>query len=327
MGKRRSVARARGSRVPWKLVGGIAGAAAALGAAALFNRIASERAESDNPPAGDFIDVDGVRLHYLRRGQGSPILLLHGNGATSEDMVASGLVDRLARSHLVIVPDRPGYGHSDRPRGRIWHPRRQAELMLGLIDRLGLENPVVVGHSWGALVSVALALAAPKRVRGLVLLSGYYYPTARLDVPFLSGPAVPVLGDLVAHTVSPLLARAITPAFLKRIFQPLPVDPRFRARFPLDLALRPSQIRASAEETAYMVPAAAALSRRYGELDLPIVIMAGDGDRIADLQRQSVRLHEELPTSALAIVPGAGHMIQYAATEAIARAAESLAEP
>ena len=76
-----------------------------------------------------------------------------------------------------------------------------------------------------------------------------------------------------------------------------------------------------------MVPAAHALSQHYGELDLPIVIMAGDGDRIADLQRQSVRLHEELSTSALAIVPGAGHMIQYAATEAIARAAESLAGP
>ena len=325
MGKTRNVTRATRDRVPWKLVGSLAGVAAALGAAALFNRIASERAESNNPPAGDFLNIDGVRVHYLRRGQGSPILVLHGNGATSEDMVASGLVDRLARDHLVIVPDRPGYGHSDRPRGTIWHPQRQAELILGFIDRLGIENPVVVGHSWGALVAVALALAAPERVRGLVLLSGYYYPTARLDVAVLSGPAIPVIGDALVQTVSPLLARAAMPAMLKRIFQPLPVDPRFMARFPLELSLRPSQIRASAEETAYMVPAAHALSQHYDELELPIVIMAGDGDRIADLERQSVRLHDELPTSALAIVPGAGHMIQYAATEAIARAAESLA--
>ncbi|WP_346767126.1 alpha/beta fold hydrolase [Enterovirga aerilata] len=311
--------------MPWKLVGGVAAAGAALGAASLFNRIAAERAESDNPPAGRFVDLDGLRLHYLDRGAGSPILLLHGNGATSEDMVASGLVERLARNHRVIVPDRPGYGYSDRPRGTLWSPEKQAQVMVQLLDRLGVESPVVVGHSWGALVALALALDAPERARALLLLSGYYYPTARLDVALLSGPAVPALGDLAAHTVAPILARAVLPGLLKRIFQPLPVDSRFRTRFPVAMTLRPRQLRASAEETAYMVPAAYALSRRYRELQLPIVIMAGEGDRIADLQRQSVRLHRELPTSALAIVPGAGHMVHYAATEAVARAADALA--
>jgi pimeloyl-ACP methyl ester carboxylesterase len=134
------------------------------------------------------------------------------------------------------------------------------------------------------------------------------------------------MGDLVAHTVSPIFGRAVLPLLVRRIFQPLPVDPKFRRRFPLEMTLRPSQLRASAEESAAMIPAARRLSRRYRELDLPIVIMAGEGDRIADLERQSVQLHEELPTSALAVVPGAGHMIPYAATEAIARAAESLAQ-
>ena len=325
MARKRKATRTGGGRVPWKLVGGVAAAGAALGAAALFNRVATERAESDNPPGGSFINLDGVRLHYLDRGVGEPILLLHGNGATSEDMVASGLVDRLARSHRVIVPDRPGYGYSDRPPGTIWSPEKQAELVRELLDRLGVENPVVVGHSWGAMVALALALVAPERVRGLLLLSGYYYPTPRLDVALLSGPALPVLGDGMAYTISPLLARAILPGFVKRIFQPLPVDPDFRARYPLAMSLRPGQIRASAEETAYMIPAARRLSQRYGELELPVVIMTGEGDRIADVERQSTRLHKEVPTSALAIVPGAGHMIQYAATEAIAKAAEALA--
>jgi pimeloyl-ACP methyl ester carboxylesterase len=326
-GKQR-VVRARQGRASRKLVGALGAVGAigvALGAAAFGNRIATERAESDNPPTGSFVDLGGVRLHYLDRGLGSPILLLHGNGATTEDFVASGLVDRLARNHRVIVPDRPGYGYSERPGHQHWSPERQADLILALLDRLGVDTPVVLGHSWGTLVALALALAEPERVRGLLLLSGYYFPTVRLDVPLLSGPALPVVGDAMAHTVSPLVARAILPAFLKRIFQPLPVDPRFRARFPVEMCVRPSQIRASAEETAQMIPAARRLSERYGELSLPVVIMAGEGDRIADVERQSSRLHEELPTSALAIVPGAGHMVHYAAMEAIARAAESLA--
>ena len=314
------------SHIPWKVAGGLAGIGAALGAAALFNRVARERAESDNPPTGRFVRIGGLRLHYQDRGAGRPILLVHGNGATAEDFVASGLVDRLARDHRVIVPDRPGYGHSDRPRGTIWSPERQAELMLDLLDQLGIEDPVVVGHSWGAMVASAMAIAAPERLRALLLLSGYYYPTARLDVPLLSGPAMPVLGDLMAYTAAPIMARILLPALLKRIFQPLPVDPRFRARYPIAMALRPEQIRASAEETAYMIPAAARLRRHYGELELPIVIMTGSEDRIADVGRQSERLHAELPASALAVVPGAGHMIHYAATEAIAKAAEALAE-
>ena len=326
MAKRGNVARRGGSRIPWRLAGGLATVGAALGAAALFNRIATERAESDNPPTGRIAMVGGVRLHYLDQGAGSPILLLHGNGATAGDFVASGLVDRLARDHRVIVPDRPGYGHSDRPRGTIWSPERQADLMLELLDQVGVERPVVAGHSWGAMVASAMAIAAPERLRALLLLSGYYFPTARADVPLLSGPAIPMLGDALAYTAAPLVARAILPGLLKRIFQPLPVDPRFRARYPVEMSLRPEQIRASAEETAYMIPAARRLSRHYRELELPVVIMTGEGDRIAHVGRQSERLHAELPTSAIAIVPGAGHMIHYAATEAIAKAAEALAQ-
>ena len=326
METRRWATRAEGRRVPWKLVGGAAAAAAALGAMALFNRAATERAERDHPPSGTFIRVGGVRLHYRDQGTGAPILLLHGNGATGADFVASGLVERLARSHRVIVPDRPGYGYSERPRGRIWSPQAHAELMLALMERLGADSPVVVGHSWGALVAASAALAAPGRIKGLLLLSGYYFPTARLDVPLLSGPAIPALGDAMAYTVAPLLARAVLPALLRRIFQPMPIDARFKGEYPLALSLRPGQIRASAEETAYMIPAAAALSGRYRDIELPVVILAGDGDRIADVERQSGRLHKEIPTSALVIVPGAGHMIEYAATEAIARAAGALAQ-
>lgn len=306
-------------------MGGLAAVGVALGGAALFNSLAARRTERDNPPRGHFATVGGVRLHYLDRGAGRPILLLHGNGASSAELEASGIVARLALSNRVIVPDRPGYGYSDRPRGTLWTPERQAEILGELLATLDVQDAVVVGHSWGTLVAVALALAEPKRVKALLLVSGYYYPSARLDVPFLSGPAVPVVGDLLAQTVAPLVARAILPALLGKMFRPLPVDRRFLARYPLAMSFRPEQIRASAEETAYMIPAAGALSRRYGELELPIVIMAGECDRIVDTRRQSVRLHGELPTSALALVPGVGHMVQYAECEAIARAAEALA--
>src|SRR3979490_239306 len=172
----------------------------ALAISALVNRHLAKNAENDNPPAGQFLEVNGVRLHYVERGSGAPLVLLHGNGSMIQDFESSGLIDLAAKNYRVIVFDRPGFGHSDRPRNVVWTPAAQAELINNALHRLGVSRAIVLGHSWGASVAVALALKHPELVRGLVLASGYYYPTARGDVVALSSPAVPLAGDVIGHT-------------------------------------------------------------------------------------------------------------------------------
>src|SRR5450755_1455970 len=149
----------------------------ALTAIALVNRHLAKKAERDNPAAGRFLDVNGVRLHYVERGSGEPLVLLHGNGSMIEDFESSGLIDLAAKNYRVIVFDRPGFGHSDRPRNVVWTPDAQAELIERALAQIGVSNAVVLGHSWGASVAVALALKFPELVSSLVLASGYYYPT------------------------------------------------------------------------------------------------------------------------------------------------------
>jgi pimeloyl-ACP methyl ester carboxylesterase len=307
-----------GSLFKW----GVAGAAggAAIAATALYNQRQARRAEADNPPAGAFIEVEGVKLHYLERGQGAPIVLLHGNGAMIEDWVASGLLHRLSQTNRVIAFDRPGFGHSERPRSTIWTAEAQARLVAGALTELGIEKPLVVGHSWGALVTLALALDHPELASGIVLLGGYYFPSVRGDVLFASQPAIPGIGDAMRYTVSPLLGRAMSPAVAKKVFSPAPVPDKFE-NFPMDMALRPSQIRAEAAEAALMIPGATMLSPRFGELDLPVTIVAGDGDKMVD-PVQAERLHEALPGSRLLLVEGSGHMVHYTATDEVARAIE-----
>jgi pimeloyl-ACP methyl ester carboxylesterase len=291
------------NRAGWLLAGG------ALVAAALAVRLRTQRSERENPPLGRFIEVDGVRLHYLERGEGPPLVLLHGNGSMLQDFAISGLIEQAARTHRVIAFDRPGYGYSERPRGKVWTPQAQAELLHRALAQLQVERPIVVAHSWACLVAVALALAHPGEVRSLVLMSGYYYPSLRFDVPLLSPPAIPLIGDLMRYTVSPLLGRLAWPAILRRIFGPGPVPVSF-SEFPVWMALRPLPLRAGAAESALMVPAAFSLRSRYRELTMPIVIMAGADDRLIDTHAQSERLHRALPHSELQLVPGAGHMIQ-----------------
>jgi pimeloyl-ACP methyl ester carboxylesterase len=287
---------------------------------AVFNYARARRAERRHPPTGRMLEIDGVRVHVHMAGEGPPLVLLNGNGAMVHDWLASGLFDRLRRSYRVIAIDRPGYGYTGRPRDRVWTPYAQAELVRRTLAHLVIEKPILLGHSWGTIVALALALEHPDAVRGLVLLSGYYFPTARLDVWAFSPPAIPVLGDAMRYTVSPLLVRLLVPRIIRKLFEPMPVPPRFAMRFPLDLALRPRQLKASAEDSAFMVPAAAALRKRYGELRLPVQILTGTADRIVTPERQSGRLHETIRSSELTRLPGLGHMVHYAAQDEIARA-------
>ena len=303
------------------LVGGAT--AALLAGSALFNRANARRAEAETPPPGKFVRVDGVRLHYVDRGAGPAVVLLHGNGMMLQDFEASGVLALTARHHRVIAFDRPGFGYSDRPRMRIWTPQAQAELIAKALEQLDVEGAIVVGHSWGTLVGLAMALDHPEAVSGLVLLSGYYFGTARPDVIPLSVPAIPILGDVVANTVAPLSALAAGPAALKASFAPAPVSDKF-ASFPAAMALRPSQVRAAAADTALMIPGAVALSARYGNLKLPVIIMAGEGDLIVHPGKHAEPLAEVIPEAELRLVPKQGHFFHYAVPEQVLAAVDDV---
>jgi pimeloyl-ACP methyl ester carboxylesterase len=297
----------------------------ALAVSALVNHQLAKKANRENAPLGRFLDVDGVKLHYIERGQGRPLVLLHGNGSMIEDFISSGLVDAAARTRRVIAFDRPGYGHSTRPRTTIWSPDAQADLVGAALAKLSVTGATVLGHSWGCSVAVALARRHPDLVSGLVLASGYYYPTVRGDVVRASMPAVPILGDVLRYTVSPLLSRALWPLAIRRMFGPAPVPAKF-AGFPKEMTFRPSQIRASAAESALMIPSAAA-SAGYADLTMPVAIVAGVEDRLIDIDAQSARLHGDVAQSTFDRVEGVGHMVHQTATEVVLAAIDRIAAP
>jgi pimeloyl-ACP methyl ester carboxylesterase len=290
---------------------------------ALLNRWLAQKAERRNPPLGRFITVDGIRLHYVDRGTGTSLVLLHGNGSMIEDFQSSGLIDLAAENYRVIAIDRPGFGHSNRPRNTVWTPEAQADLVAAALKKIGVPRAIILGHSWGTLVALALAVKYPKQVQALVLASGYYYPSARADVVMLSPPAIPLIGDILSHTISPLLSRLMWPLLLRKIFGPSPVPEKFKG-FPEEMAVRPSQIRASAAESALMIPSARILEQQYRLLQMPVAILAGAEDRLIESE-QSAHLHRDIPHSTLRCVPGTGHMVHQRATGEIITAIDLVA--
>lgn len=129
-------------------------------------------------------------------------------------------------------------------------------------------------------------------------------------------PAVPGVGDVIRYTISPILSRLAWPLLMRKIFGPQPVPAKF-AGFPKALAVRPSQLRASAAESGLMVPDALAAHDTYAWLKMPVAIIAGADDRLVNAKEQSARLHKEMPQSSFLCVAGAGHMIHQTTTEAV----------
>jgi pimeloyl-ACP methyl ester carboxylesterase len=300
--------------------------ALALAGTAIIVTLAAKLAERKNPPIGSFLKIDGVDVHYIDRGDGEPLVWIHGNVSMVQDVLTSGVMDELARvgRYRLIAFDRPGYGYTTRPRSKRWTAAQQADLIAAALQQLGVSSAIIVGHSWGTLVATALAQRHPTLVRSMVLLGGYYFPQFRLDVLMVKPLTWPGIGDVLRYTVSPIIGFASMPLMLRAMFGPPKIPERFKQGFPFSLTVRPWQLRASAEEGASMNAEATALRAGYDRMLVRTSILAGDSDRIVSPARQSQELANVLASRSLEIIPGVGHMVHHSAPERVIGAIEGV---
>ena len=290
----------------------------ALGVLTLRTIVDVRHAETAFPPVGQFAEVDGVRMHYLAKGAGRPVVLLHGNPGFVQDFALgpSNVFDMLATQYRVIAVDRPGHGYSGRPSNAGTTPIEQARLLHDLLRQLGVERPVLVGHSWGGGLALIYAERYPRDVAGLVLVAARGYPTPERADPVYAVNRIPVIGQLFRVTLLPpigqrLLARRLTSAYAPDSVR---ADHVAAARA---FWLRPSQVAATVWDTKNLQIALDSSSRRYGEIAIPVVIVVGDHDRGLD---ESRRLQSAIPGAELRVLPGTGHEIPLTRQAALADA-------
>ena len=173
---------------------------AITGTLALYSAYGAWQVEHDYPPIGRFVDVAGLRLHYIDTGQGAPVVLVHGASTTLRDFTAS-LVPGLSLHHRVLAFDRPGHGYSERPAGEWPDPAEQARYLHTALIELGVSRPLLVGHSWSGSLVLAYLLNYPGDTAGGVLLAGGSHPwKGGVDWTNEVG-GIPLLGTLFAHTL------------------------------------------------------------------------------------------------------------------------------
>jgi pimeloyl-ACP methyl ester carboxylesterase len=273
-------------------------------------------------PPGSFVIAAGTRLHVVRRGEGPPVVYVHGAKGSVYDFTLS-VGDRIAQKYTAVAIDRPGSGFSGRPAGGDTSPQAQAAVLRAAAAALGLERPLLVGHSLGAAVALAWALDAPEEVAAVVTLGGYVLP--------LGGPPAWVHALLRSRTVARAtglagrsrLARPLVDAALRRVFSPGKVPPDY-ARIAPALALADANVVNDGADRQAAEAGLRALAPRYAGLAVPLVIVVGEGDRMVP-PATSARLHELVPGSELVSLPGSGHMPQFTAPDDVLAAVDRAA--
>ncbi len=286
--------------------------------------------EAAFPPIGEIVDVDGRQVHVVVKGTGPDLVLIHGAGGNARDFTYE-FIDHLTDRYRVFVVDRPGLGHTDRTRPELnsaftndaESPIEQAKLLAAATRKLGAENPLVLGHSFGGAVAMAWALEEP--ASGIVILSGATMPwpgeLRRYYRVFGSAPGGALGGALVAAFVPDSRVRAS----LDGVFHPAPVDPGYYEGAAIPLAIRSDTFRASARQVKTLRPHLVDMAKRYPEIDLPVEILHGTADTTVRTDIHAEPLRDALPNATLSVLEGIGHAPHHVAPEPVIAAIDRAA--
>jgi pimeloyl-ACP methyl ester carboxylesterase len=368
----------------------LSAAGAFLGAGGAFTWWQTRRTEREYPPAGRFVEVEGLRLHLVDRGPTGPatagaapqtarpqipvddaapgeptacsaaptVVLIHGLRGSSADFSFS-VLDRLAERYRVLAFDRPGSGYSDTapaggrdsqpadtgPAGPGGHrralprapaddprcttdaavcgpgsPLNQARLLRGALRALGVERPLLVAHSLGAALAMTYAVEYPDALAGIVTLCGHGLPfdgaiggTSRIA-------DIPLAGRLLVYTLITPLGLFLGPRGLRRTMAPQEPTPEY-ARAAVRIAIRPRAFFAAADDARECDAGLRTVYRRFGEIRVPLVALAGGSDQIIS-PNEGLTLSRLLPHAEYRELPGSGHMPFFADPDAVISAVD-----
>ena len=275
-----------------------------------------------HPPNGQFLNVNGARVHVYISGQGPDLILIHGASGNARDLTFALAAD-LAKSFRVIAFDRPGLGWSSPIPDQSL--RGQALHLSAAAAQLGIENPLIVGQSYGGSVSLAWALFAPLKPRALVLIAAPSLPwSTPLDM-FYRLTDTSIGAALIPPLASAFITDRYFDANVSAIFSPDAVPVGYAQAIGAKLTLQSNTLRTNFAQVNALRTEILTQEPLYPQLTLPMELIHGSADTIVPLAIHSEPLAARLANARLTVLPGAGHMPHYshraAVLEAISRAA------
>ena len=248
-----------------------------------------------------FVETEGLRLRYVRQGQGSPVLLLHG--FSSSLFTWKDVLPELARSHDVIALDLPGHGASDIPASLT--PELLARVVPAVLDQLGVPRASFVGNSLGGAIAIAVAARSPARVDRLVLIdsAGFNFEASKRPALLRALTALPG-ARLLEHSPR---RRWMVSFGLRQVFHDDALVTRERIDEYVVPLLRPRAVRAFQE----LLGARDALGfpGTVAEVQQPALVIWGRQDAWIPVS-DAEHFRATLPRATAVVLEGCGHMPQ-----------------
>jgi pimeloyl-ACP methyl ester carboxylesterase len=273
------------------------------------------------PAQGKLVEVLGATLHVVdigpRDAAGPPIVMIHGASSNLEVM-RRPLGEMLARTRRVILIDRPGHGWSTRDRVEDSTPAIQARMIDEALIKLGIGSAVFVVHSWAGALGARMALDYPQRVAGLVMLAPVAYPWPGGVSRYNRIIATPVIGPLLAYTLTLPLGYLLAEPGARGAFLPRTMPDGFVQATATPLLLRPREFIANAWDLVTLKQAVREQAPRYAEIKAPVVVISGDGsDKTVSTSIHSRPFAAAVANAKLIILPDVGHMVPQAVPELV----------
>ena len=293
----------------------ISAAILALGLGGLALRLSQRQAQiaAAFPPIGQFITVNGARVHYKTTGSGPNIVLIHGASGNLREW-EFGLRAALEKRFTVTAFDRPGLGYSDPiPQGD--HLAAQAAHLRKAAAALGIPAPILIGHSYGG--SVALAWALQDAPPAMMLISAPSLPW-----PDPLDPWYRLTNSTLGRALAVPIAAALVPqSYVRRatdaVFAPQSAPPAYHTEFGAMLATRAPSLATNTGQVNALYGDITAQMAGYGALNMPIALIHGDSDTIVPLHVHAAKLVDILPNASLTVLKGVGHMPQHSHLDVI----------
>jgi pimeloyl-ACP methyl ester carboxylesterase len=279
------------------------------------------------PQGGTSLAVTGARLNVVdlgpREAKGPPIVLIHGASSNLEAMRLP-LGDLLARKYHVILIDRPGHGWSTRERVTDSTPDVQARMIAEALEKLQLGPVILVVHSLAGALGARMALDHADRLAGLVMLAPVTHPWRGGVGWYNEAVTTPVIGPLLAYTVTLPLGVILAKPSARNVFLPQAMPDNFVSDTAALLLLRPREFVANAYDLVTLKAAVTAQAPRYGEIRMPVTVISGDVDKTVSTNIHSRPFTATVPHAKLIVLEGVGHMVQNAAPDLVAAEIEAM---
>jgi len=281
-------------------------------------------------PIGEFADINGARIHYVHipapaNAELPAIVFIHGASANLRDQMLPLRPLLEGRAEMLFF-DRPGHGWSGRGPGNNEDPSAQAATIAALMDRLGIKKAIIVGHSFGSVVTAAFGREHADKTLGLVFLAPATHPwPGGATSWYYDLTTVPVIGRLFSETLAYPAGTFQMADATTCVFSPNKVPDNYLNTASIPLVLRPAAFRANAADVAGLYRYALGAAPHYNQITAPTIVISGDRDKVVYAHIHSVGLVRDISGAELVWVHNLGHKPDWIAADLAVGAIEKVA--